>query len=122
MNGDGIYDQTRLSRIAKRIIGKLSLGQAFYRILGPGEISVIFSINSKKPDEIMGWMDEMLGKKDEIASIASQYDFKFMPDTIDTGTKLDGMTFSLCYNGDDSNMQSFIDELKKMFDCDEIKG
>lgn len=111
-----------MARIARRIVGKLSLGEAFYRIIGAGEISVVFTINSKKPDEIMGWMDDMLGKKDEIASIASKYDFSFMPDTVDTGTRLDGMVFSLCYKGAEENMQSFIDELKDMFDCDEIKG
>lgn len=113
----------KLIKLAKSLIATELIGDCYFRIMNEQEkeISVNFSINTKDRDKILGWFDAMLGRPTQILEIAKKYGFEDMPDTMDVGDNV-SMILSICLKGnEESDINGLIDELKKVYHCNEIK-
>lgn len=123
---DNVRIAERLVRLAKMLVaGDEQLGNVYYHVLDDNmSVSFIFTLSTNKFDEFNGWMDSMLGMKNSIDPIAKIYGFSHdrkSMDLVDVGDA--SMTYPLVYVGDESSdLNGFVDEMKKKYNCVEVKG
>ena len=123
---NGSIDDRRVFRIARRIFaGAEQFGNAFYHVISDKSVSVVFTLDSNKTDEMMGWMDAMLSKPGELGAIAKRHKLMHVKNAVDP-VKAGGenaMTFPLVFSGvTGCDLAGFIEEVKQKYGCDEIKG
>ena len=114
-----------LLKVAKSLVASERIGDAFYRIDEKDDstfVDVIFSINTKDRDKTLGWFDSMLQKPGELQRSSRKYGYNDNPNVIPDVSSINGMTFALCFEGnDESDTEGFVKELKRLFGCKELK-
>lgn len=113
----------QLIKLAKSLVAFQLIGDAFYRVISDNQISVNFSIETTNTDQLTGWHDAMTGRPTEVATLGKKYGFQIMKDVVDTvATKDKKNCSSICLKGNaNCKMERFKEELKKVFNCNEIK-
>ena len=102
-------DDRRVFRIARRIMAGDSLGKSSYNVINDNTIGVTFSLDTNKTDEFIGWMDQTLGKKQELEAIANEYGVVLVKDKMKSNA-----SFSLSFTTKDgSDKEGFLKALSE---------